>query len=165
MRADQLPTPGPVTFGYQIRNQAAQAISQLQIAASRIPGNKAPGAKQLKAFFTACATACDALIDSVAPTVASRVAPAASPTLIRVTFSEAVTGAPLPAAFAVAGSPSLTVQSVDVTAKVVTLTMSGTVIPGTHTVAYTQPTPVVQRLQDGSKNYVASFTASAIVAG
>ncbi|CAB4241313.1 hypothetical protein UFOVP60_12 [uncultured Caudovirales phage] len=61
MRADQLLTPGVLTNGLAIRNEVAQAISQIQIVAARTPGGKVQSANTLAAFLLDAASKLTAL--------------------------------------------------------------------------------------------------------
>lgn len=69
MREETLPSPDIGGKGYHLRRIAANAISQLEIAASAYGNGRHPAGIPLAAFFTACATAATALA-AVAPTLA-----------------------------------------------------------------------------------------------
>lgn len=62
MRVDTLPGPGIGPRGHLLRTTAAQAISQVQIAAAYYPSGKHPDAVALSAFFEECRAACAALV-------------------------------------------------------------------------------------------------------
>ena len=57
MAPTSLPSPGPFTNAYQLRLDAAKAISAVQIASNNTTGGKVAQATKLAAFFTACAAA------------------------------------------------------------------------------------------------------------
>ena len=57
MRAVDLPSPGLIGGGPDLRQDAAWAISCVQIVADKTPGRKTTAASDLRAFFIACANA------------------------------------------------------------------------------------------------------------
>lgn len=62
MREETLPSPNIGSRGYHLRRVAAQAISQVEVAAGYYPNGKHPDAKALSDFFAACKAAADALV-------------------------------------------------------------------------------------------------------
>lgn len=66
MRETELPYPGVVSNGLQLRVQAVKAISSLQVAVDKVTGKHAE-ADNLGAFFTACAAACSGLSAGAEP--------------------------------------------------------------------------------------------------
>ena len=61
MKETDLPAPGVGSKSYHLRRIAANAISYLQVVATKYPGGSHPGAAQLAAFFQECADAAAAL--------------------------------------------------------------------------------------------------------
>jgi hypothetical protein len=61
MRETDLPSPAIGGKGHHLRRIAAQAISQLEIAARNYPQGKHPSATNLAAFFDAAKAAADAI--------------------------------------------------------------------------------------------------------
>lgn len=62
MQASQLKSPGALSNGIALRQEAAKAISSLQIVAANSPDGKAAAAAALAAFFTDCAAKATALV-------------------------------------------------------------------------------------------------------
>lgn len=164
MRVENLPSPGLLGNAISLRNEAARAISRIEVNAGRMGGTTS-GANQLYAFFTAAAAAVASLRDQVVPTVSTRVA-AASSVVLTITFSEGLDRKFVPAlsAFAVAGAGAPTLTKAEIKGNKLLLTASGAFVAGTHTIAYTQPASTQIRLQDEGGNLVASWTAAAIAA-
>lgn len=165
MRVATLPSPGLLSNGVRIRIEAAKAISAVEINAGRNAG-KARNAKDLKDFFDACSSAIASFVETTVPTFVSAAITALDPKRITLVFSEGLEAAhvPLPAAFAVGGQVK-TVHNVTVDGPFVHLDFTSAFVAGAVTVAYTQPTPVAERLQDESSNYVASITATSVTNG
>lgn len=74
MLIENLPSPGVINAGLQLRTIAAKAISFVETVAAITPGGKVTEAAKLQAFFTACATAAGlvagyAPVNTVAPAV------------------------------------------------------------------------------------------------
>lgn len=155
MRETTLPSPGMLTWGHQLRRLCAIVISSVEIAARHNANGKAPQAKVLTTFFTACNTAMATYVDSTAPTVVSRVRTAVNTVVI--TFSEALKNV-TPANAAFVFSPVRAVTAVAVSGTTVTITATGAVAG--DTVTYTQPG--TNQLQDGTGNLVATFGPSAV---
>ncbi len=155
MRESTLPSPGIISSGFQLRREAAKAISFTEIVAARTPGGKTRAAATLATFFTACATALDNLKDSTAPTMAGiSPATATSSTQINLTFAEPMDTSvtPAPADFAVNNGG--TVSAVAWVSGVLRLT--GTGYAAADVVTYTKPT--TNFLRDRAGNAVASGT-------
>lgn len=152
MRATTLPSPGPIAGGHQIRQQAAMAISRVQMLANHTGGGKAKTAKQLSDFFAACVTALAGYIDATAPTVTTRVRTATNTAVI--TFNETL-GAVTPPLTAFVFTPARTVTNVVVSGTTVTITATGVIVG--DSVAYTQP-GTAAKLQDRYGNLVANFS-------
>lgn len=159
MRVDTLPAPGVLGNGYQVRHEAAKAISQVEITARATPGGKTQGAVKLKAFFDACSSALSSLVDSTAPTISGSTITRTSATTYTVTFTEAMSQLVLPAAstFTI---PSRTVTGIAWTSStVLTITVASGATVG-DVVTYTQP--AVNALQDLAGNLVATGNKAAV---
>lgn len=152
MRYTTLPSPGVITRGHELRSQAAQAISQVEIVAKRTPGGKTRAAGTLSAFFTACAAALTSLADLVAPTVSTRVRTAVN--TLTVTFSEALDTSVIPANSAFVFTPARTVTAVAVVGSTIVVTATGVI--ATDSVTYTKPATNYAR--DRAGNAIATFT-------
>lgn len=165
MRVATLPSPGLLSNGVRLRIEAANAISAVEINAGRNAG-KARNAKDLKDFFDACSSAIASFVETTVPTFVSAAITTLNPKRITLVFSEGLDAAsvPLPAAFTVGGQVK-TVSQVTVDGPFVHLDFTSNFVAGAVTVAYTQPTPVAERLQDASNNYVASITATSVPNG
>lgn len=153
MKHTSLPTPGTLAMGGQLRIQAANLISRVQIAAR---GNKTKAAKDLQNFFTACAAQLNTMVDSTAPTVVSRVRTSA--TVVTLTFSEVLAAGPkyTPAASAFTVGGGGVVTGVSVSGSVVLL--SGTGFATGASVAYA--VPANNKLHDIQGNAVAAFSGT-----
>jgi uncharacterized repeat protein (TIGR02059 family) len=156
--------------GIRIRIEAAKAISAIEINAG-IPANAgiSRNADPLFDFFAACSAAISGFRDVTVPTITSRAIGASRPSTLVLTASEGLAKGNIPenGAFAVVvAGAARAVTKVVVDGPFVYLTLASAVTVGQAvTVAYTQPTTVDNRLTDGSDNYVASFTAAAVVNG
>lgn len=100
-------------------------------------------------------------IDTTAPTVSAAAVANATPTVVNITFNEALAAGSVPAASAVTVSGH-TVQSVAVSGSNLNVTVTPAFVNGeaARTAAYTQPG--TNGLRDAAGNQVASFTNRAI---
>lgn len=140
-----------------VNGEAARTVAYTQPGAN----NARDAAGNLLANFSALAIANNvAAVDSTAPSFVSAQVSNATPTIIAVTMSEALSGAaPAASAFTVSGGK--TVSSVSITGAVISLTCSAAYAQGdTITVAYTKPG--VNQLKDAANNETASFGPSAV---
>lgn len=161
MRTDALPSPGSYSKGQQLRVEAAQAISQVEITAAKTTGGKTTAAASLQTFFEACSDALDTLVDSTAPTFSSAVVENATPTKLEITMSETLDTTVVPGAAAFTISPAKTISLVEVAGTKVTLTVSVAFANGnTITVAYAKP--ATNMLRDRAGNQTATFTAQSV---
>jgi hypothetical protein len=135
-------------------------ISQVQIGAQSTPDKKSPRAKQLQAFFTACAAALTPLVRAVTLSVVTRKLSTSDNTTVEIALSGEAKGG-VKSAFAFGGAPARTVKSIAIVGNVLKVTASGALTAGTHTIAYTQPA-AADRVRDSEGNELASFTAAAI---
>lgn len=152
MRVEDLPSPGLLSNGINLRAAAARAISASEITAGLTPGGRTDTAAVLQAFFTACATALNAVADAAAPTVVSRVRNSATQTT--VTFNEALETSVVPAAAAFTLSGGATITTVAVVGSTIVLT--GTGHAAAQTLTYTQP--AVNAARDLAGRLIATFT-------
>lgn len=152
MRYTTLPSPGIITRGHELRNQAAQAISQVEIVAKRTAGGKTRAAASLSAFFTACATALNSYTDLTLPTVSTRVRTAVN--TLTVTFSEALETTVTPALSSFVFTPARTVTAISVVGSTVVVTATGVI--ATDSVTYTRP--ATNGIRDKAGNQAATFT-------
>lgn len=159
MNLQNLPTPGFLSNGYNLRQQAASAISTVEITAARTPGGLTSGANRLHTFFTACAAAVAGLRDVTVPNGGAASAKAGALKQVFITFAEGLNDKIVPAAAAFTFSPTKTVSKVEVVGTQVVLTVTADVAAG-NTVTYTQP--AVNRLQDPAGNEVATTAALSI---
>lgn len=162
MRPSNLPSPGLVHRGLELRNIAAAAVSAVETVAAK-SGGITSGANSLHAFFTACATAVNSFRDTVTPTVSARNAAATAPKLVIVTFSEGLRSDTVPLASAFTFSPANPVTGAYIDGTKLYLTVTNAVANG-NTIAYTQPATEAAgpKLQDIAGNLVATWAASAI---
>lgn len=158
MRETTLPSPGTVTWGHQLRRMAAVAISAIELSGRHSVSGKSRQAKQLQAFFTACATACAAYVDAVIPTVVSRIRTATNTVVI--TASEALSPSTSVPITAFVFAPARTITGVVVSGTSITITAVGATAG--DTVAYTAPALASQQILDGAGNAMASFGATAV---
>jgi len=163
MRETTLPSPGLGSNSFCLRRESAKAISSVEITARRTPGGKTPAAAQLAAFFTAAAATLSTMIDAVLPTFSSAQIANATPTKVRITFSETMDQTVVPAltAFTLGGTAKTksSVQWESATELSITVT-SAYANGNTATVAYAAP--AVSFLRDLAGNAVATFTAQAV---
>lgn len=154
MRVETLLSPGVITGGYQLRTEAAKAISRAEITARSTPGGKTRMAKQLQDFFTDCATKMNDIVDGTAPTWAGATATATSATVLTIVFAENMDTSVVPAmsAFSIAGDTFTSAVWTNAT----TFTITGTGFAAAETLTYTQP--AVNGLRDVAGNLVASGT-------
>lgn len=160
MRDTSLPSPGILSNGFLIRREAAKAISAVEIASRHTAGGKVSSANKLHAFFTACAAAVASMRDTVVPTVVSRTAAAATPTVVRVKFSEGIDKNFLPATSSLVFNPVKTITALEVQGDTLVITTSAAVANG-NTLAYTKPGSGAT-LRDLGGNEVASWAAAAV---
>lgn len=153
MRIETLLSPGVLANGFKLRQEAAKAISAVELAAGRTPGGKTTTAASLNAFFVDCASKVSGLADATAPTVVSSVE---AGDVVTITFSEVLDAGVVPALSAFAFTPARTVTAVEVVGDTVLVTATGA-IP-TDTIAYVQP--AVNALRDRAGNLVASFSGA-----
>jgi hypothetical protein len=155
MRIETLLSPGVLSNGFMLRNEACKAISAVEITAGRTPGGRIPAAAALAAFFTDCASKLSALYESVVPTVVSRVA--ASATQVNITYSETMdqTVTPPLSAFALPSPDTITAVAW-VSSTVLRLT--GTGFAAGESLVYTAP--ATSYVRDLAGNAVASNTAN-----
>lgn len=154
MRVDTLPSPGVVGGNaYQLRLQAAKAISAVEIQ-SKFVGGATRQAAQLSAFFTACVAALATMVDTVAAVVTTRVR--TSSTTATITFDGALDpSAAVPLSAFTIGARVL--SAVVVTGS--TIVITGVAITAGDVVTYTKPTSGNVVL-DAQGNEVASFTGA-----
>lgn len=132
MRASDLPTPGIINCGQQLRVIASKAISAAQNRADR--GGSSP---ELAAFFTACATAVNAV--NPAPTLTGIDATPATVSRVvgqtqQITTAAVPTGATLPTRTYVSGTPAVaTVSATGLITAVTAGTSTITVTAGAFT--------------------------------
>lgn len=157
MRETNLPSPGRLSNGHNLRRTAAIAISSVQMAAAHTPGGKVRSANVLKAFFTACASALDAYTDVTQPTVSTRVRTAANTVVI--TYSEELDPAFVPTNASYVFSPARTVTAVAIKGSTVTITATGAVTG--DQVSYTQPGGA-NNLRDLAGNLAPTFALAAV---
>ncbi len=163
MRDSTLLSPGLLAQGFLLRRTAASAISSVEITARSTPGGRTRAAATLAAFFTDCASKLSSISDAVAPTFASAQIANATPTKVRIPFSENMDQSVVPALAALTlGGTAKTATSVQwESATVLSITVSVAYANGnTATVAYTRPT--TNYLRDLAGNAVATFTAQAV---
>ena len=146
MRYTTLPSPGVITRGHELRNQAAQAISQVEIVAKRTAGGKTRAAASLSAFFTACATALNSTRTHVAY---STPRPRGIP---HRHVSEALKPR-YPALSSFVFTPARTVTAISVVGSTVVVTATGVI--ATDSVTYTART---NGIRDKAGNQAATFT-------
>lgn len=156
MREDNLPSPGAISNGFLLRREAAKAISNAEIVASRTPGGKTAGAKSLQTFFTGCAAALATLVEAVLPTVTTRIRTAANTVVI--TCSEALQPGSSTPLTAFVFAPARTVTAIVISGSTITITATGAVAG--DTVAYTKPATFP--VKDLAGNELATFTAAAV---
>ncbi len=166
MRVSDLPSPGFLNGGIQLRTQAAKAISSTEISAGRAhagAAGKSPHAYQLAAFFTACAAALSTFIEAIVPAIASRSIAASNKKRIVLAYGEGLDPTKVPAVgdFAITGQVKA-VTKVTIDGPFVYLDVATDFVAGSVSVAYTQGTI---KLQDVSGNLAASFTATAVTNG
>lgn len=154
MRIDSLLSPGQLSNGFMLRNEANKAISSVEITAGRTPGGKTRAAKALADFFTDCASKLSGLVDVTAPTISSRVATSA--TLVTLTFSEPMDTSVVPAAAAFTSSGN-TIGARAWTSST-TLTVAGTGFASGENFTYTLP--ATNALRDRAGNQVATTSAN-----
>lgn len=159
MRESQLPSSGLTSVhGPRIRRDVANAISNLQIVASRMPGGVTRQANQLHVFFTAAAAAVAGLRDLVVPTVSTRVRTAVN--TVVVTFNEDMDQKFVGTLAAFVFSPARTVTAVAWSGpRTLVITATGAIAG--DTLAYTQPGSTTN-LRDLAGNLVANWAASAV---
>lgn len=151
MRIETLLSPGVLANGFKLRQEAAKAISAVELAAGRTPGGKVNTAAALGAFFTDCASKVSGLADAAAPTPVSAVEAA---DVVTITFNEPLDESVVPALTDFVFTPAREVTDVEVSGSTVLVTATG-VIP-TDSLTYTQP--AVNALRDRAGNQVATFT-------
>lgn len=163
MKASNLPSPGSYSNSQRLRHESAQAISYVEIAASKSASGKSTSATQLRTFFTDCATSLNSIYDSTAPTVASAEVKNATPNKVEITFTEALDTSvlPTPGQLAFVLSPVKTISDIEVAGTKVTLTVSVPFVNGdVIDVDYVQP--ATNAVRDPAGNQVASFTNQAV---
>jgi hypothetical protein len=159
MRDTNLVSPGVLSNGFQLRREAAKAISTVEILASKTPGGKTAQAARLSAFFTSCLSALAGFVDTVAETVSSRVRTAAN--TATVTFTGALdpsTSVPLTAFVvqATGGGAIRPTTAVVVTGSTIVVTATGAI--ATDVITYTAPATLYVR--DAAQNKIANFTGA-----
>ena len=161
MKYTDLPSPGLISQAGPLRSSMAQAISYVQTMAAYSATGKSKHAQTLAAFLTAAQVEVAKFADSVVPAYGFGSVDGA---VVRLVYSEDLTGAPKPAAFTVlVATVARTVTAVSVGGKTVTLTLATPVTAGQAvTVAYAVPTPAAQQLADASGNPAAARAAVAI---
>lgn len=160
MKNDALVSPGFISNGPRLRQEAIKAISYVEVMADLVAPAKPSQAKELDTFFSACRTALAGMIDSTAPTFVSAAVALASPRELVITFSENLNSTIVPAGASFVSSPAKTFNKVVVAGNKVTLTATTDFVAGATTVAYTQPG--TNALRDGSGNLVATFAAQPV---
>lgn len=150
MRESTLPSPGVISSGWQLRREAAKAISFVEIVAARTPGGKTRAAGALSTFFTACATALSGLVDVTAPGFTD--ATVDSSTTITLEFDEDMDTSVTPAAAAFAVDNAGTVSSVAWVSG--NLVLTGTGYTSGDEVTYTKP--ATNFIRDVAGNAMAS---------
>lgn len=161
MRVEDLASPGILTNGIRLRQEAARAISSAELASAREGSGKSSTATLLAAFFQDCVAKLPvAMRDNVVPTITARTAPAADPKTVTLTFSEGLQDDIVPAASAFTFAPAKTISSISIAGTKVTIVVTANVANG-DTIAYAQP--ATNGLRDEAQNLVASSAATAIV--
>jgi hypothetical protein len=164
MRVNDLPSAGLLSNGTRIRIEAAKAISAVQVNAG-IAANagKSSNAKPLKDFFDFASAQLTALLDVVVPVIVARSITSSNTSRLTLTYGEGLdkTHVPAPADFAITGQVR-TITKVTIDGPFVHLDVSAPFVAGAVNVAYTQPAAAINRLQDISNNFAASFTATAV---
>lgn len=155
MRLETLLYPGNPANGFMLRNEAAKAISSVELVAGRTPGGKIQSAKTLADFFTDCASKISTLYEAVVPTVVSRVA--ASATQVNITYSEPMDQTVVPALSAFSLPDPDTITGIAWFSSTV-LRITGTGFAAGESLVYTQP--AVSYVRDLAGNAVASNTAN-----
>lgn len=153
MRIEDLPSPGFLALGINLRTIAARAISYVETVAG-LSGGTTSSANALHTFFTACATAVASLRDLTAPTVATRVRTATN--TVQITFNEPLDVGFVPATSAFVFTPARVVTAVSVAGRVVTIAATGAIVG--DSVAYTAPGS--NSLRDPAGNAVANFSGA-----
>lgn len=161
MKYTDLPSPGLISQAGALRSNMAQAISYVQTMAAYSATGKSKHAQTLAAFLTAAQVEVAKFADAVAPTYVSGSVDGA---VVRLVYSEDLTGAPKPAAFTVlVDTVARTVAAVAVGGNTVTLTLATPVVADeVVTVAYAVPTPAAQKLADASGNPAVALVATAV---
>lgn len=159
MRIENLPSPGQLANGINLRSEAAKAISFIETIAPKQGGTMGT-ATYLHTFFTACASAIASFRDLVLPTVTARTQPVGS-NVITLTTSEGLEPTILPALSSFVTAPVRTITAVEVQGFKVLVTYSGASLANGNTIAYTAPG--TNALRDEGGNLLASFAATAIV--
>lgn len=160
MKHTDLPSPGLISQAGALRSNMAQAISYVQTMAKYSATGKSKHAKTLATFLTAAQVAVALLADSAAPTFASA---NVNGSVLRIVYSEDLTGKPLPAAFTVlVATVARPVSLVSVGGNTVTLTLATPVTAGQAvTVAYAVPGVAGQKIADASGNPAVALVATA----
>ncbi len=163
MKASNLPSPGSYSNSQRLRHESAQAISYVEIAASKSASGKSTSATQLRTFFTDCATSLNSIYDSTAPTVASAVVANATPNKVEITFTEALDTSviPTPGQLAFVLSPVKTITAIEVAGTKVTITVSVPFVNG-NVIDVDYAAPATNAVRDPAGNQVASFTNQAV---
>lgn len=160
MQNDALVSPGYISNGQRLRQEAVKAISYVEVMADLRAPAKPEQAKTLDTFFVACRAAIADHIDVTAPTFVSAAVDLAVPKELVITFSEPLDPTIVPAGSAFTASPAKTISKVEVIGATVKLTVTANYVEGVTTIAYTQPG--VNALRDLSGNLVATFTAQSV---
>lgn len=160
MKNDALVSPGFISNGPRLRQEAIKAISYVEVMADLVAPAKPSQAKELDTFFSACRTALTSMIDSTAPTFVSAAVALTTPRNLVITFSENLDATIVPAGSAFVSSPAKTFNKVVVAGNTVTLTATTDFVAGATTIAYTQPG--TNALRDASGNLVATFAAQSV---
>lgn len=161
MKNDALVSPGFISNGPRLRQEAIKAISYVEVMADLVSPAKPEQAKTLDTFFVACRTAISGLIDSTVPTfVSAEVDLGVNAKQLVITFSEALDPTVVPAGSAFTSDPAKTISKVEVVGNTVILTVTANYVAGATTIAYTQPG--TNALRDLSGNLLATFTAQSV---
>lgn len=162
MKPSELPIARDVRRGEALRTLIADAVSEVQVDASKRGGVTVASA-QLHAMLTAGATAIASLRDLVAPAISTRTQAFGAAKIV-LTYGKPLDPAFVPptSAFAIT-DPNRTVTGVAVVGRTVEVSYSGVVLVTADAplIAYTQPTADL-RLRDQAGNLAASFTAAAV---
>lgn len=158
MRDTNLVSPGILSNGFQLRREAAKAISTVEILASKTVGHKTAQAARLSAFFQSCLTALSGFVDIVAETVSTRVRTAANTATVTFTGALSPSTSVNLTSFVVQATAAGAIRPVTaivVSGSTVVVTATGAI--ATDVITYTHPTDG-SGVRDAASNFIANFT-------